>query len=62
MGLFNQSLSPTLQAAHKQVGGRILQENEVKLAQVLDENQALQKLYAQKVAEKDRIQFKYAKT
>ena len=55
MGLLNQSLSPTRQAAHKQVGGRILQENEVKLAQVLDENHALQKLYNQKVAEKDRI-------
>ena len=37
-GLVNQQLSPSRQAAHKQVGGRILQENEAKLVQVLEEN------------------------
>ena len=38
MELVNRNLSPTRQAVHKQIGGRIIQENEVKLAQTLDEN------------------------
>lgn len=36
--LIEKGISPQRMAAHKQVGGRILQENEVKLAQVLEEN------------------------
>ena len=47
---------------HKQIGGRIIQENEVKLAQTLDENQGLQKQLVKKNQERDRVQYKYAKT
>ena len=36
--IIERSISPQRMAAHKQVGGRILQENEIKLAQVLEEN------------------------
>ena len=43
--IIERSISPQRMAAHKQVGGRILQENEIKLAQVLEENQSLEKLY-----------------
>ena len=41
MKLVNENLSPTRQAIHKQIGGRIIQENEIKLAHALDENFAL---------------------
>ena len=62
MELVNRNLSPTRQAMHKQIGGRIIQENEVKLAQTLDENQGLQKQLVKKNQERDRVQYKYAKT
>jgi len=39
------NLSPERQAAHKQIGGRIIQENEAKLAQALEENENLKELY-----------------
>jgi hypothetical protein len=47
-------------AIHAQIGGRIIGENEVKLAQALEENIVLSKVYNDKVREKDRIFYKYA--
>ena len=41
IGLVEQKLSPERQAIHKQIGGRIIQEQEVKYAHVLEENIAL---------------------
>ena len=38
MSLVNENLSPTRLAIHKQIGGRIIQENEIKLAHTLEEN------------------------
>ena len=43
MALVNEHISPTRQAMHKQIGGRIVQENEVKLANTLEANVELQK-------------------
>ena len=47
-------------AIHAQIGGRIIGDNEVKLAQSLEENIVLTKVYNDKVREKDRIFYKYA--
>ena len=47
-------------AIHAQIGGRIIGDNEVKLAQALEENIVLTKVYNDKVREKDRIFYKYA--
>ena len=41
MNLVNENLSPTRLAIHKQIGGRIIQENEIKLAHTLEENTQL---------------------
>ena len=38
MNLVTENLSPTRLAIHKQIGGRIIQENEIKLAHTLEEN------------------------
>ena len=43
MALVNEHISPNRQAQHKQIGGRIVQENEVKLANTLEANVGLQK-------------------
>ena len=47
---------------HKKIGGSILAENELKLAQALEENIVLSKVYNDKILEKDRIFFKYAES
>jgi hypothetical protein len=44
------------------MGGRIIQENELKLTEALDENRALKQLYEQRCAELDRLNFKQAKS
>lgn len=41
LGLVSENLGGDRQAIHKQIGGRIVQENEVKLAHTLEENNAL---------------------
>ena len=41
MNLVTENLSPTRLAIHKQIGGRIIQENEIKLAHTLEENTQL---------------------
>ena len=55
MHLVNQNLSPERQAVHKQIGGRIIQENELKLARTLDENAILQKQLDKKNQERERV-------
>ena len=46
------------QKAMKQIGGRIVQENEIKLFEALEENQALKHLYEQRCVELDRLNYK----
>ena len=41
--------------------GRIITENEEKLRKAIEENEALEKLYDQKLREKDKINYKYQK-
>lgn len=60
--LFQSNVSPERQAVHKQIGGRIIVENELKLTETLQENAILKKQLKKKVQEKERMQFKYAKT
>ena len=59
IGLVEQNLSTARYAIHRQIGGRIIQENEIKLAHTLEENSALQKTLAKRLDEKDKIQYKY---
>ena len=47
-------------AIHQSIGGRIIGDNELKLAATLEENIALTKVYNDKVREKDKAFFKYA--
>lgn len=54
-------MSPERQAVHKQIGGRIVIENELKLTQVLDEKTQLQKQLKKKLAEKDKMIYKFNK-
>lgn len=55
-------MSPERQNALKQIGGRIVQENELKLEESLDENHRLKNLYKNKVDEQERLHYKYAKS
>ena len=61
MGLVNEYLGEDRKAVYKQIGGRIIQENEVKLAHQLEENNALKITLAKKLEEKEKIDFKFAK-
>ena len=61
MGLVNENLGEDRKAVYKQIGGRIIQENEVKLAHQLEENNALKITLAKKLEEKEKIDFKFAK-
>ena len=47
-------------SVHNKIGGKIIAENELKLAQALEENIVLSKVYNDKTLEKDRIFYKYA--
>ena len=55
MELVNRNISPDRQAVHKQIGGRIIQENEVKLAHTLEENVGLQKQLVKKNQDRDKV-------
>jgi len=39
--------------------GRIITENEEKLRKAIEENEALEQLYDQKLVDKEKINFKY---
>ena len=41
--------------------GRVITDNEARLVEVLDENQALEQLYAQKKEEQEKLHFKHQK-
>lgn len=60
MGLVEQTLSQERQDIHKKIGGRIIQEQEVKYALSLEENIQLRKQLEKKLLEKERIDFKHA--
>lgn len=55
------NLSPERIANLKQIGGRIIPENEEKLREAQKENAMLKKVHQTKVAEKDKIYYKYCK-
>ena len=55
------NLSPERLANLKQIGGRIIPENEEKLREAQKENAMLKKVHQTKVAEKDKIYYKYCK-
>ena len=59
--LFQKNVSPERQAMYKQIGGRIIVENEVKLTQVLQENKKLKQQLKKKIQEKERMLYKYNK-
>ena len=61
MSLVTQNITPQRQAIHKKIGGRIIQENEIKLAHTLEENQELTKELEKKLREKEKVDYKYAK-
>jgi sulfur transfer protein SufE len=42
---FQHHISPERLKALRQIGGRIVQENEVKLVEAIDQNDALRELY-----------------
>lgn len=56
------NLTPERQKQLRSIGGRIVQENEIKLAEALEENVALKELYENRVAERERLNYKYAKS
>lgn len=60
MPLVEQKLSQNRQAIHKKIGGRIIQEQEVKYAHVLEENIALKNALEKKLLEKDKVDYKHA--
>jgi len=61
MPVVKTNLSPERMANLKQIGGRIIPENEEKLREAQKENNMLKKVYQTKVAEKDKIYYKYCK-
>ena len=71
--MFNADLKPraksplmTMPAAAKSsrpaAGTRVVQENELKLQEAIQQNEHLRSLYQQKVTERERLNFKYAKS
>ena len=51
------NMSPERQNAHERIGGKIVVEQQAKLAVVCQENERLQKAYRKKKKEKEKAQF-----